>query len=206
MNMLAIKEARPPYVQFERQAIEDREKTNEAGHFVPKEIDYAIITPQGSKDRIHRIVKEWFDHLRKESEDGRFPQVWLDFYKTSYEAWQKGQEIPLSGTSVRNWPFPSPAQVAMLVDLHLLTVEDVAQANEESIRRMGMGGNSLKQAAVAFLENSSGSGKIIKDMDVLREENNGLKLRNNALERQVQELAAQVKAVVSAQTGNMKEL
>ena len=191
---IEIQKPRPPYVMFETKAVEDRAASEAAGSYRSKDVDYAYITPQGSKDRIMRVATEWLAHLKVEVAQERYPKEWLNFYEDSYSAWKKGQEIPLSGTPVKNWPFPSPSQINLMLDLNLRTVEDVASANEEAIRRMGMGGQSLKQAAVNFLQSASdGGGKLVMENDRLKAENQALKVRNDSLEAQVQELASQVR-------------
>jgi hypothetical protein len=195
MSQPGIKEDRPSYVQFKVEAVEDRAASIEQGHYVSKDVHYAIITPQGSKDRILRIVDEWFQQMEHQVREERLPRLWLEKYREAYDYWKKGIEIPVVGTSVRNWPFPSPAQVQVMLDLHLLTVEDVADANEEAIRRLGMGGVGLKQAAQAFLSKSKGDGQDIKLMESLRADNEAMKVRNASLEQQVLELAQQVRAM-----------
>ena len=47
--MPEIMQARPPYVQFEMRAVEDRQASIDAGHYVAKDVAYAIITPAGSR-------------------------------------------------------------------------------------------------------------------------------------------------------------
>ena len=188
------REERPPYIEFERRPVEDRAASIAEGHYVAKDVDFVWVTPSGTKDRIPRIVSEWFEQKQQEVLEKRFPALWLEKFKEAYEYWKRGEEIPLDGVSVKNWPFPSPSQVKTMIDLHVLTIEDMAAANEETIRRLGMGGMSLKQAAEAYLKmHSDGSAKLSKDMDVLRADNEALKVRNQSLEEQVQELAAQMR-------------
>jgi hypothetical protein len=206
MSVAGIKEDRPSYVQFEVRAVEDRAATIEQGHYVSKDVHYAIITPQGSKDRIMRVVSEWFDQMKQQVSEDRMPRMWLEKYKEAYEYWKKGIEIPINGTSVRNWPFPSPSQVQLLIDLHLLTIEDVAEANEEAVHRLGMGGIGLKQAAQIFLSKSKGDGQDIRKMDALQAENEALKIRGDSLEKQVQELAEQVRALAPRPAQEMRTL
>lgn len=153
-------EDRPPYVKFEQRAVEDRNRTIETGHYVAKDIDYAIITPVGSKDRIELVVLDWFSNLEQKVREERFSQTWLDGYKSSYKGWKEGLEIPVSGTPIRHWPGLSPAQYETLISLKVLTVEDLAQANEETLRYIGMGSHALKDRAKAYLETSSGDGKV----------------------------------------------
>ena len=134
--MVAIAEARPPYVTFELRAVEDREASIAAGHFVAKDVAYAIITPQGSKDRIERVAAEWFSQLEQQSREDRFPSEWLRAFKAAFKDWQEGHEPAVNGTDVRNWPAASPAQVKALLDVKVRTVEDLAAANEETIGRL----------------------------------------------------------------------
>lgn len=182
---------RPPYVTFEVRAEEDRTASIEQGMYMTKDVDFAFVTPAGSKDRIERRVDEWFANLDQQVREGRFPAEWLKSYRDAHKAWKEDREMPDNGHSIRNWPVASPAQVKHLLDLHIRTVEDLANANEETIHRLGMGGRNLKQHAVDWL-NSANAGKVSGEMSVLRESNAALASRNETLETQMKELQAQV--------------
>lgn len=193
--MVAIAEARPPYVIFELRAVEDREASITAGHYVAKDVPYAIITPQGSKDRIERVAEEWFAQLEQQSREDRFPSEWLRAFKSSFKDWQEGHEPAVNGTDVRNWPAASPAQVKALLDVRVRTVEDLASANEETISRLGMGGRALKARAVEWLASASSTGKQAEVLSALKAENADLKSRNYSLEVQLRDLAARLEAL-----------
>lgn len=193
--MVAIAEARPPYVIFELRAVEDREASIAAGHFVAKDVPYAIITPQGSKDRIERVAEEWFSQLEQQSRENRFPSEWLRAFKSSFKDWQEGHEPAVNGTDVRNWPAASPAQVKALLDVRVRTVEDLASANEETISRLGMGGRALKARAVEWLASAFSTGKQAEVLSALKAENADLKSRNDSLEAQLRDLAARLEAL-----------
>lgn len=151
---------RPPFVTFEVRAEEDRSASIEAGYYVARDIDYAIITPAGSKDRVEQKVGEWFAKLREQVQQERFPAEWLARYTENYKIWKSGQEVPLNGTSVKNWPMLSPAQRSTLLTLNVHTVEDLAVANEEVIARLGMGGRALRDKAQEWLASKdNGAGK-----------------------------------------------
>jgi hypothetical protein len=167
---------RPPYVMFEVRAIEDRNASIEAGHYVARDVDFALITPQGSKDQIELIVHEWFQMLEQEVRSDRFPLEWLSSYKSAYKHWKEGQEIPLEGFPIVNWPVLSPAQVQIFLGIGIRTIEDVAVMNEEAIQHIGMGGRNLKQRAEEWLktagsEQSRNSEKLV----ALQQENEQLK-------------------------------
>jgi hypothetical protein len=185
-------EARPPYVVFETKAVEDREESIKTGHYMTKDIDFAVITPQGSKDRIERDAREWLANLQDQVREGRLPREWAKEFNDSYIAWKEGREIPLTGTPVLTWPVASPAQVKSLLDLRVKTVEDLALANEETISRMGMGGRALKDKAVAWLSSARSTGKTTEELAALQAKASDLESRNATLEKQLKELTAKV--------------
>lgn len=191
----SINDARPPYVTFERRAVEDREASIKAGMPRFQDLDYAIITPAGSKDRIERLVSEWFEQLKKEIQAGRFPQAWFDAYKGAFTAWKEGRELPEHGQSIMNWPIVTPSQTKLLLDLKVRTVEALAEANEETINRLGMGGRALKQQAVDYLKAANGTGKLVSQLNAMREENEGLKAAQVKLLESVAQLKAKVDAL-----------
>lgn len=198
--------ARPPFVEFEVRAEEDRAATVEEGHYVAKDVHYALITPMGSKDRIERKVSEWLTMLEEQVAEGRFEATWLDQYKGAYAAWQKGQDLPETGTPIRTWPALSPSQVKSILSAHIRTVEDLAVANEETLHRIGMGARALKERAIQWLGAAQSTGKAAEQIAALQVANNDLVARNEALQAQLAALAQQVEALASAKTGAIRKL
>lgn len=179
--MPAVAEDRPPYVQFERRPEEDRNASIEAGHYVAKDVNYALITPMGSKDKIERVATEWLANIERECGEGRFPRNWLEAFKAAYAAWEKNLELPETGSPIIDWPALSPAQVKMLLNWNVRTIEDLSVANEETITRLGMGGRALKQRAVDWLATAKDSGKVAEEVSSLRAANTDLVKANEDL-------------------------
>jgi hypothetical protein len=194
MSQPAVFEDRPPYVRFERRAVEDRAASVASGHYVAKDEDFALITPMGSKDTIERKVDEWFPQLAQQVQEQRFQPGWLRAYQESYNAWKEGREMPLSGTPIMSWPAASPAQVQAILGARVRTVEDLANANEETLHRIGMGGRALKQRAVEWLAASSGTGKLAERAAALEAANADLILRNQSLEERLAALEQRLSA------------
>lgn len=183
-------EPRPPYVEFHRTVVERKDA---AGQMLYVDTDEVWITPQGSKDRVIKAVPDWFANLEMQVRDGeRFPKKWFDGYKEAYAAWQSGQEMPVDGTPLRNWPVITEAELKLLLDLHLRTVEDLALATEEALRRMGMGGRSLKQRAQDWLTAKQGDGSLVLQLDAMRVSMRALEDRNKVLQDKVTTLEAQL--------------
>lgn len=197
MSGVQIAAAKAPWVMFERRAEEDRSASIEAGRYVARDVDYVLITPHGSRDQIERVVSEWFDYLKQQVAEQRFEADWLAAYRRAYDAWKEGKEIPVEGTPVINWPVASPAQVRMLQDLRILTVEVLAEANSELIARLGMGGLSLVEKAKAFVSQANGPGKLAEQIADLKTRteaaeriNADLIEKNKVLARQLEAMAA----------------
>lgn len=178
--MQQLKES-PPFVKFETREMEDRAKSVETGNYVGFDIDVACITPPGSKDSLERVVSDWFPYLKKEVQDGRFPREWLAQLEEGYKAWKEGREIPVEGTPIANWPILSPAQVKTLQSIHIRSVEELATANETALSAIGMGGRSLKQRAIDWIEAKSGTGALGAKLDALSAEVANLKMENEKL-------------------------
>lgn len=192
---------RPPYVVFELRPVEDREESIKQGCYVAKDVAFALITPAGSKDRIDRVAEEWLKHIAEEAHNGRFEMSWVRDYKAMFAEWKAGNEVPLIGTSVKMWSVASPAQVQMLLSLNLRTVEDLAQANEEALQRLGMGGRALKDKAIAWLQSAKGEGVTAEKISSLEAENRSLKEANETMRTQLVDLAKQVEALRPATGG-----
>ena len=166
--------ARPPYVIFETRVVEDRQASTEQGRFVGKDVNYAIVTPSGSKDRIEKVAEEWLAGLEEGVRQDRIPGEWLEAYHRKYKAWCESRELPEDGTAIAAWPAISPAQVKAILDANVRTVEDLAAANESTLASIGMGARALKEKAQAWLDTASSTGKTAEELDELRKTVAGL--------------------------------
>lgn len=175
-------EDRPPYVTFEVRSEEDRTASIEQGSYVHRDVDYAIITPQGSKDRIERKVEDWFPYLQTQVNEGRFSPTWLSAYKSIYTEWKAGNEVPENGTPIRTWPVLSPSTVRAVLDANIRTVEDLANANEGAIQAIGIGGRGLKQQAVSWLAAAKDTGKVSAENAALKLQLEAVEAKNGSLQ------------------------
>ena len=185
-----IQQARPPHVVYERRAEEDRTASIEQGRYVSRDVDYAIVTPAGSKDRVERVVADWFLMLAGEVKAERWPQAWLDQLRAGYDSWTRGQTPPESGTPLSTWPALSPAQVKNWAQIGIRTIEELADANEETLSAYGMGSRDMKSRAGLFLENAkSDSGPLVAKLRAAEELIASMEVRMKSMEAQLQAAA-----------------
>jgi hypothetical protein len=97
-----------------------------------------------------------------------------------YEAFKAGREPVLNGTPIEEWPALNRAQVAELKYLNFRTVEEIADANDLSLQRIGMGGRTLRDRAKAFLDDAHAIAVVEKttaELDKRNAENESLKMQ-----------------------------
>lgn len=180
-------EDRPVYVTFEYRAIEDRSATLKAGHFVPKDDIFAIITPPGGNLTVEKLAEEWLTDKRNKNDP------FFKHYQSAYEAWKDGQELPTEGTPIKTCPIFSPSEIQRVISANIKTVEDLAQASEEALQRIGMGARAIKAKAVSYMD-ASKDGKAAGEIQTLRRDNEALTELVKELQDQVGTLRAQVDA------------
>jgi hypothetical protein len=181
---------KPAYVTFETRAEEDREASIRDGCARFKDVDFACITPSGSRDRIERKVDEWLPQLDYQVKQSLLPAEWAQVYKGAYENFKQGREAPVIGTDLRNWPNVTPSQLKVLRELQVRTIEDLAVANEETLHRIGMGARALKEKAIEYLSLASGHGRTVEEIVAIKVENEALKTQVAAQSEQMKELRA----------------
>lgn len=165
--MSQVDNERPPYVMFERRAVEDRSASIAAGHYVAKDVDFAIITRPGSRDSRDKNAVEWLAELREKARQNLVPQTWYRGFQESYDAWKNGQTLPEKGTPIKGWQLLGPAAQETVIAAGFRTVEDLANADEGSLKNLGTGAISLRLKAQGWLEAAENQGKSAERINEL---------------------------------------
>lgn len=178
------------HVSFEQRPVEDREQTIKAGHPVFRDVDYANITMPGGglvvdKEVTKELLGEW------KIGNGRKPPS--PFALTAYDAWKDGREAPVDGTDLKNWPGVTPAQLKTCQAASILTVENLASANADTLRKLGMGAVALKEKAAAYLDSAQGN-KASEEIAAMKVEMVELTAAIEKKDRQIEELMEQITA------------
>ena len=127
-----------------------------------------IMSPGDNKNVVDAKVDD--DHK------SRWPQQWAAF--------EKGNEQPLNGTPISEWPALNMAQVAELKALNIFSIEQLANLDDRGTQEM-TGLVILKQQAQAHLDVGKDDGviyealdkvdKLTEEIEAMREENKDLR-------------------------------
>lgn len=168
--MAVVDNERPPYVAFERRPMEDRNASISAGHYVAKDVDFAIVTRPGSRDTHEVEAKPWLASMAQKAKEGTVPHEWVDRFHAIYKRWLEGETLPDNGTPIKTWPVLSPAARETILQIGYRTVEDLAAAPDNEVIRVGMGGISFKQKAQAWLDAANSAGKASEQIAALTQQ------------------------------------
>lgn len=183
----------PPMIRFEAREVEDRTATIANGYYTPKLVDFVIVTPAGGRDEVERVATEWLEQCAIYVREKRMSPKWLDYFRHAYTEWKSGNEIPESGLPLKTWPHLSPQQRAAVLQARIRTVEELAQANEEALAKIGMGARGMKEKAQQFLA-SADRGKLVEEVVALRVTTEEQRSKIDALRQVVAELQEKLEA------------
>lgn len=160
------------HVRFVRKSVRNAYKSDQEGRPVFEPIDYIQIQQPGERDMLMRPVKE--------EDKARFPRHW--------EAFQANAKQTPDGTPVQML-FPNEPHITdMMIDLRILTVEQLAQLSEAGINRLGMDGRKYVARAAAAMDQSAKAAEVSRLTRELGEATE----KNKLLEDQMGQLRARI--------------
>jgi hypothetical protein len=161
-----IQQPRLPYVRWTVEAVESKD---EDGHIVYSNKYMANIVAAGGKDELVKEASEWLRELKAKGDRGQFDSAaseygrWHDHFSAQFEKFKAGEELAVVGTPLRAVMAFMKAEVMQCERANIYSLEDLAQANEEGLRHIGIGGRALKDKATQLLA-SKGDNKIAEEL------------------------------------------
>lgn len=190
---VGIQQGGMPHVRFETRTEEDRAASIEQQRKVYRDVDWIVVTPHGSRDSMENHAEQWIANKMAQAHAGNYDIEWVQKYRKMYEMYKEGKELPVDGTPLAMLAHLfSPAEIANCKSLNVLSLETLAQANEETIARLGMGGRELKHRAQEAVKLAgAGTGDALK-ISALQTENADLQTRVRDLENVIRDLQVQM--------------
>ena len=171
---------RLPYIEFKLVAVEDREASIREGRFVAKDVEYCTIIPIGDGTNGNLSVeKQVDDNIRMR-------------FSSQYEAWKKGQEMPVEGSPLKLWPVISPAQLEMCLRSNVRTVEDLASLPDQFLSKLGLGARALQNKAKDWINSGNSQGKVAEELSALKVALDELKRQNEEKDQTIQTLISEL--------------
>jgi hypothetical protein len=158
----------PKSKKLEYRSAQEGQPVFETRHYVE------IITPGDTRSIPNREVTD--------ADKARWPREWA--------AYVENRELTPEGTPLEQWPLIDVGQIDHLKVFRIRSVEQLSQVSDNQLPNLGMGARSLRDKAIAWLAQArggSGIAKIVAERDML-------KSKVDALEGQIADLAALVKA------------
>lgn len=166
------------YVEFYRKPVLQPGKSREAGRAVYEEIDYVRIHVPGDKASVVERPVSQQDVFR---------------FQERYAKWKAGQEEAVTGTPLSALPGMNPSKVEEYKFFKLVTVEQLADAND-NLGSKFMSFQQDKQRAKAFMEVAKNNAPIEKMNEELQKR-----------DAEIENLRTMVEALqASAQTSKRK--
>lgn len=128
------------YPQFILDQVQDNVASEREGRPIFREVERVEIVIPGGASLTKHVANVTDEHRQ------RWPK--------EYEAFKQGHEVSPDGTPLEEWPILKRSQVLELKALGFKTVEHVRDMSDQSIQRIGMGGRTLKERALIFLDDA----------------------------------------------------
>lgn len=177
-------------VFFHKKPVKNQVRSEEEGRPIFDDVIYIKKMVPG--DSLNIIERPCFEDDKRE-----FPMQWAHFQN------RQGSDQMVSGTPLIEWPIISTAQAEELRGLKFYTVENIAEASDAQLQKIGMlagmSPHNFRDKAKLFLNKAKGlaeDSKREEELATLREENAKIKAETDAKLAQMQEQMANILAAV----------
>lgn len=174
-SMVDVSDGKSVPFEFFYMAVEIAFKSAELGRPFFEQREFIRFYVPGGKNIVEREVRE---------EDKRM-------FRRQYEAFKSSLEQPVNGVPLQEMPGITVAEIANLRTLHVLSVEQLAEANDLVLQDFGHGARALQKRARDWLEATQGVTSIKAKNQELEEKNTALAADLAQIKEQLAMLMAQ---------------
>lgn len=97
---------------------------------------------------------EWLEGLQDKVKNNLCPPHIYEYCRSRLEEFEKTGTLKIDGTPISGWNQITPSQQKAIIAANVLSVEHMAQANEETLQMVGMHARELKKRAQAYVKGS----------------------------------------------------
>lgn len=147
---------------FKIHTTKNEAKSKEAGRPIFDEMEVVEVKFPGNRYQVSVFpAHHVWAHVR--TEDGTSqPQTYAERWPDQYRRFKMGQTQTMAGTPVDELPFLSASKRSELKALSVYTAETLAALDGNELKAIGQGGRELKNQAIAYLENATGSAVVTR--------------------------------------------
>jgi hypothetical protein len=167
--MSITEKGRPAKITFDRRPVENVARSQAENRAIFEDVDFVTVYTPGSSNTIVHKVEEWWDKLDQQVRIQAIPAQYVDEYKKAYESWVSGKEPSVDGTHLSEWTKISRSQAEMWNRVHVRTVEELANANEQTCDAFGMGARAMRDEARAWLASATSGDTLKAEVEELTE-------------------------------------
>lgn len=171
------------FVEWELRAVEDKAATEREGRVVYRDEEWGNVHKKGE---LGHVIPYRVRDLKKN-------HVLWPHVSNSYEAWKAGQDAPIEGTPLKEWPLATAAQIRNCAGMNVLSVEDLANLADGALRFIGGEAVALREKARNWLNASNDAGKAAAQITRLEAENEKLSEMVRNLTESVELLRREIK-------------
>lgn len=136
------------YVEFYTDALEIPYRSEKEGRPVFETVEMVRIMVPGDMNNIIEVrVTE--EHKQR--------------YAQQYARFKAGEEAPIEGTPLEQWPLVNKAQIKEAQHFNVRTVEQVAELSDSFVAKIGMGWQGLRKQAQNWLKNAK-DGAVVSQL------------------------------------------
>lgn len=147
---------------FKTLSIRNEAKSKEAGRPIFDEMEVVEVRLAGN-NLVRPVFPAHDVWTKRQNEYGDWQDVtYAERWSEQYKKFKEGRTQTVSGTPLDELPFLTAAKRSELKALSIYTAEALAELDGNQLKTLGQGGRELKTQAQAYLDNATGSAKVVQ--------------------------------------------
>ena len=156
--------------KFNRRKTEEARKVDASAAEVHDDVEMISIRFPGGKDSFDAPAHSQCSQTKDGSSMGGFITYAQKFHK-HYDYWKEhGGDQLLVGTPIERAPFLSKGEVASLQSLKILTIEQLAQADDKAAKRIGPHAHDRIEKAQEYVAANSDKTDLVSELEAMKAE------------------------------------